>query len=208
MIDEDLEHDLDQARKYVAELEQQLLITSNAFESKLYMQNKRIIDLESQVKHWKSNHTNMQKKNAILRQRPDLPVDRIPACAFIDDAAVKITELEQRLTDLQTDKESSISVIKGLESDLKCAQEKIAELEQEYKLAREFLYIIYKALKIDDAASKNLVLQDQVTTLQNALESVLDSWRCGESIAEAGSVYADARALVGNAVVTPDEENG
>lgn len=31
--------------------------------------------------HWKANHDQMVQRNAVLRQRPDLPVDRLPAIA-------------------------------------------------------------------------------------------------------------------------------
>lgn len=42
----------------------------------LHMRN---ADLVAQVAHWKANHSDMAMRNAILSQRPDLPVDRIPA---------------------------------------------------------------------------------------------------------------------------------
>lgn len=35
--------------------------------------------LQSQVRHWQSNHDNMVRKAAFLSERPDLPVDRLPA---------------------------------------------------------------------------------------------------------------------------------
>lgn len=94
-------NDLKKTQARILELEQQLSDYHNTLESKLSKRNERIIDLEGQVNHWKSNHDNMQQKNAILRQRPDLPIDRIPACAFIDDAKAKINALEQQLADLQ-----------------------------------------------------------------------------------------------------------
>lgn len=31
--------------------------------------------------HWKANHAEMVQRNAVLRERPDLPVDRLPAIA-------------------------------------------------------------------------------------------------------------------------------
>lgn len=36
-------------------------------------------DHEKVVKHWKSNHDEFVRRCALLRERPDLPVDRIPA---------------------------------------------------------------------------------------------------------------------------------
>lgn len=35
--------------------------------------------LEADRNHWKANHDNMVQRNAVLSQRPDLPVDRLPA---------------------------------------------------------------------------------------------------------------------------------
>lgn len=34
---------------------------------------------KTEIKQLKANHKNMVERNALLRQRPDLPVDRIPA---------------------------------------------------------------------------------------------------------------------------------
>lgn len=39
----------------------------------------RIENLEKELHHWKSNHKAMVHRCAMLRDRPDLPVDRIPA---------------------------------------------------------------------------------------------------------------------------------
>ena len=39
----------------------------------------RVKQLEAEVQHWKSNHDHMVERCAILRERHDLPVDRIPA---------------------------------------------------------------------------------------------------------------------------------
>jgi hypothetical protein len=32
-----------------------------------------------QVRHWRANHAHLVQRNALLMQRPDLPVDRLPA---------------------------------------------------------------------------------------------------------------------------------
>lgn len=52
----------------------------------------RIRKLEIERDHWKSNHDNIVSKYRILSQRPDLPVDRIPAIR-------KIEALEANLDD-------------------------------------------------------------------------------------------------------------
>ncbi len=36
-------------------------------------------ELESMLKHWRSNHDDLKQRLAFVTQRPDLPVDRIPA---------------------------------------------------------------------------------------------------------------------------------
>jgi hypothetical protein len=36
-------------------------------------------DAKSEIEKWISNHNEMVRRNALLRERPDLPVDRIPA---------------------------------------------------------------------------------------------------------------------------------
>lgn len=38
----------------------------------------RIQELEALVRQWKANHEDMAARNAFLRQRPDLPADRLP----------------------------------------------------------------------------------------------------------------------------------
>jgi hypothetical protein len=42
------------------------------------LERKNVIE-EAKSRHWKANHDNMVTKAAFLSQRPDLPVDRIPA---------------------------------------------------------------------------------------------------------------------------------
>lgn len=38
-----------------------------------------VLALIAEVEHWKANHADMVARKALLEQRPDLPVDRIPA---------------------------------------------------------------------------------------------------------------------------------
>lgn len=46
--------------------------------------------------HWKANHDNMAQRNAVLSQRPDLPVDRLPAIREYERMlAVKDAEIEK-----------------------------------------------------------------------------------------------------------------
>ena len=50
----------------------QLLKTSNTEDFQLFK-------MQKEVAHWKANHQNLVMRNALLEQRPDLPIDRIPA---------------------------------------------------------------------------------------------------------------------------------
>lgn len=46
---------------------------------------------EQTINHWKSNHDHMVTKAAFLSQRPDLPVDRIPAYRELEKLRVQIS---------------------------------------------------------------------------------------------------------------------
>ncbi len=57
----------------------------------------RCIGLERQVKHWQSNCINLTERNALLRDRPDLPVDRTAAYRTLVALQDKVAALELRL---------------------------------------------------------------------------------------------------------------
>lgn len=57
----------------------------------------RIRDLEMQVAHWKANSTEMAARNAVLRDRPDLPVDRVPALARLERLHADLSEERRRV---------------------------------------------------------------------------------------------------------------
>lgn len=52
----------------------------------------RIRKLEIERDHWKSNHDNIVSKFRILSQRPDLPVDRLPAIRKMEDLETKLAD--------------------------------------------------------------------------------------------------------------------
>lgn len=35
----------------------------------------RVRELEAEVQHWKANHADLRKRNAVMNHRPDIPVD-------------------------------------------------------------------------------------------------------------------------------------
>lgn len=46
--------------------------------------------------HWKSNHADMVNRCALLSQRPDVPVDRIPAYREMIRLQERVKELEDK----------------------------------------------------------------------------------------------------------------
>lgn len=52
---------------------------------------------KAQAEHFEANHNNIVMRCALLRQRPDLPVDRIPAYNALTKAQNRNVELEARL---------------------------------------------------------------------------------------------------------------
>jgi hypothetical protein len=57
----------------------------------------QLADKDAEAAHWKANHDNMVKKNALLSQRHDLPVDRIQAAKHFDDLNAEVVRLRDRL---------------------------------------------------------------------------------------------------------------
>jgi hypothetical protein len=49
---------------------------------------------ERERDHWKANHAEMVQRNAVLRERPDLPADRLPSIARYE---ARVKELEEAL---------------------------------------------------------------------------------------------------------------
>lgn len=56
----------------------------------------RILALESEVRHWKSNHANQVARTGLLTQRPDMPVDRLPAYERSIKLEADVASLEAR----------------------------------------------------------------------------------------------------------------
>jgi hypothetical protein len=53
----------------------------------------QLAEKDAEAAHWKANHDNMVKKNALLSQRHDLPVDRIQAAKHFDDLSAEVERL-------------------------------------------------------------------------------------------------------------------
>lgn len=47
--------------------------------------------------HWRKNHEEMKHRNAVLRERPDLPADRLPAIARYEEKLRRVQELHTAL---------------------------------------------------------------------------------------------------------------
>ncbi len=56
-----------------------------------------LADANSQVKHWKSNHSEMVRKHRVLSQRHDLPVDRLPAVRDYEQQLSEVNAYNERL---------------------------------------------------------------------------------------------------------------
>jgi hypothetical protein len=52
---------------------------------------------ERERDHWKANHAEMVQRNAVLRERPDLPADRLPSIARYE---ARVKELEEAVRGL------------------------------------------------------------------------------------------------------------
>ena len=96
-------------------------------------------DVHGSLKHWKSNHADVVQRLAIATQRPDLPVDRIPAIKELERLQDRVAELEGIA--IRTDAviteatENVIQIIAErdkLQSECDSKQYKIDELMFEY----------------------------------------------------------------------------
>lgn len=65
-------------RQLIATQTKEEMAEKNILEENVVLKQK-IESLEKELHHWKSNHKAMVHRCAMLRDRPDLPVDRIPA---------------------------------------------------------------------------------------------------------------------------------
>ncbi|MEB7891020.1 hypothetical protein NGK36_17255 [Hafnia alvei] len=76
-----------------------------------------VLALIKELEHWQSNHTHMVNRAALLRQRPDLPVDRIPA--FDNYAALqrRAEEAEARAEAFRTNYESESDQLKQIKAN-------------------------------------------------------------------------------------------
>lgn len=80
---------------------------------------KRAESAESERDHWKANHDNMVQRNAVLSQRPDLPVDRLPA----------IREYERMLAEKDIEKQQMLNAMDSMTKAFKKLEVKLADYE-------------------------------------------------------------------------------
>ena len=67
----------------------------NAFEYEV-----ELAALREELARCRAGHTDLVDRNALLRQRPDLPVDRLPAHEKLIDLQQRLTAAERRNTEL------------------------------------------------------------------------------------------------------------
>jgi hypothetical protein len=78
----------------------QMLSVVNELNAQLTAQ---LAEKDAEAAHWKANHDNMVKKNALLSQRHDLPVDRIQAAKHFDDLSAEVVRLHKLLALIKKD---------------------------------------------------------------------------------------------------------
>lgn len=113
-----------------------------------------VYDLRKEVAKWKNNHDNAVKRCALLRERPDLPVDRIPAY--------------QEMIKLQNDVEC-LTKLRESEEAYKQAQmyaHKVIELEYKIEGLEE------KLKKDNNPTIEGVKWYDFVTKLQKRIEAM------------------------------------
>lgn len=71
----------------------------------------------SEALHWKSNHADQVARCALLRERPDLPVDRIPAYKELTRLQGEVTALQGTLAALIEDRDTWRRYAKRLEQE-------------------------------------------------------------------------------------------
>lgn len=64
----------------------------------------------AEAAHWKANHATEVQKNAVLRQRHDLPVDRLPVMREVEKLRTEVAELKARMAEAKRDAERLDSV--------------------------------------------------------------------------------------------------
>jgi len=99
-----------EAAKVVTHLTKRLKATESAMDKVIDEKIEATIRAEAAEadrNHWKANHDNMAQRNSVLSQRPDLPVDRLPA----------IREYERMLAVKDAENERLIAALKEIDKN-------------------------------------------------------------------------------------------
>lgn len=62
----------------------------------------RVAELEKERDHWKANHKNVIEQLRLFKQRPDLPVDRLPAYQRLVELQEQVERLKREWDTLET----------------------------------------------------------------------------------------------------------
>ena len=119
------------------------------------LQNK-VKELESQVAHWKSNHDNQVAKAALLLQREDLPVDRIPAYKEMERLQERVKQLESENIRLANCLQTANSNHELFERKWYLEQYKVEKLEEEREELKSDIENSLKAIAQYDEENKKL----------------------------------------------------
>lgn len=88
---EDIKKERDRLKSELAECKKVCLYNHIDRDIALH-QSREIDNLKIEVEHWKKNHKDMMERNAVLRQRPDLDVNRLPVVIGLQKEIERLKE--------------------------------------------------------------------------------------------------------------------
>lgn len=113
--------------------------------------------LKAQVKMLEDQHKHLTQQNALLRQRPDLPVDRIPAVNHLDKL-----DRERRLAEGMLG--LSQRSFKKVSSKLEIAEEWISKLEAQVdRVIQEKLHLRIQVSELQRIVTRAIQLEPKFT---------------------------------------------
>ena len=91
---------------------------------------------KAELQHWKLNHANIVKRLKIATERPDLPVDRIPAIDEMKKLQNRVAELEQQVADLKESLRYAIETADGFMDEARGTGRKISTKRMDLAMER------------------------------------------------------------------------
>lgn len=91
----------------------QLVPGSDSDELMKWLREQHVRAANNSAKHWKANHDEQVKRSRLLMERPDLPVDRIPAYNEMKRLQEENAELRARIVGYEI-REANLGAIKSV----------------------------------------------------------------------------------------------